>query len=80
MLMSKMAEDRLKDVLDAIRALPADARDELVTELEQRVSELAVPHMREEQRAEVKRRLALPRQHVPDEKVRAILRRYNRAL
>ncbi len=33
--------------------------------------------MTEAQRNEVKRRLALPRRHVADEEVRAILRRYN---
>jgi hypothetical protein len=33
--------------------------------------------MSEEQRAEIKRRLARPREHVPDETVRTILRRYN---
>jgi len=78
--MSKMADDKLRDVVKAIEALPEDARDALVSELEERLSILATPHMTDEQRAEVKRRLAFPRRHVPDEDVRAILRRYNPAL
>ena len=78
--MSKVADDRLSDVVKAIEALPKDTRDALVAELEERVSDLATPHMTDAQRTEVKRRLALPRRHVPDEDVRAILRRYNPAL
>lgn len=78
--MSKTAAGKLSDVMKAIEALPEDTRDALVTELEERVSDLATPHMTDEQRAEVKRRLALPRRHVSDEAVRAILRRYNPAL
>jgi hypothetical protein len=34
-------------------------------------------HLSELQRAEIRRRLAAPREHVPNETLRAILRRYN---
>lgn len=75
--MTKIDDDRLNDVVEAIKALPDDSRDALVSELEARLSTLSKSHMTEAQRNEVKRRLALPRRHVADEEVRAILRRYN---
>lgn len=75
--MSKTVAEKLTDVVDAVRDLPVDTQEALVRELEDRVADLTKSHMSEEQRAEIKRRLAGPREHVPDETVRAILRRYN---
>lgn len=75
--MSKTVADKLTDVVDAVRELPADAQQAIVRELEERVADMTKSHMSQEQRAEVKRRLSGPREHVPDETVRAILRRFN---
>ena len=74
---SKIIIDRLTK---AIEALPEESREAVVEELEEHVTQFGAPHMSEAQRAEVERRLALPRRHVPDSEVRAILRRYNPAL
>jgi putative addiction module component (TIGR02574 family) len=74
---SKTVAEKLTDVVDAVRDLPVDTQEALVRELEDRVADLTKSHMSEEQRAEVKRRLAGPREYVSDETVRAILRRYN---
>ena len=75
--MSKTVAEKLADVVDAVRDLPVDTQEALVRELEDRVVDLTTSHMSEEQRAEIKRRLARPREHVPDETVRTILRRCN---
>ncbi len=75
--MSKTVAEKLADVVDAVRDLPVHTQKALVRELEDRVVDLTNSHMSEEQRAEIKRRLARPRERVPDETVRTILRRYN---
>ena len=75
--MSKTVAEKLADVVDAVRVLPEDTQEALVRELQDRVADITKSHMSEEQRAEIKRRLAGPREHVSDETVRAILRRYN---
>jgi len=62
--------EKLTDVVDAVRDLPVDTQEALVRELEDRVADLTKSHMSEGQRAR-------PREHVPDARVRAILRRYN---
>jgi putative addiction module component (TIGR02574 family) len=75
--MGKTVAEKLTDVVDAVRDLPTDTQEALVRELEDRVADLTKGHLSEGQRSEIKRRLAGPREHVPDETVRAILRRYN---
>ena len=75
--MSKTVAEKLTDVVDAVRDLPADTQEVLVRELEERVADITKSHLTEEQRAEVKKRMAMPREYVSEETVRAILRRYN---
>ena len=78
--MPKTRAEKLKSAVKAVEALPQDAQDTILQEIEQRVSDFARPHMTAAQRAEVKRRLAMPRRYVPDKTIRSILRRYNPAL
>jgi hypothetical protein len=78
--MSKSAAQKLRDAVKAVEALPAEAQDAIVKELEERVADFADGQMSDAQRDEVKRRLASPQRHVPAEMVRALLRRYNPAL
>lgn len=78
--MTQTALEKLGRVIDAARKLPDEAQKAMAEELELMVSDFSQGHMNEMQRAEVKRRLAAPRRHVPDEEVRAVLRRYNPAL
>ena len=75
--MSKTVAEKLTDVVDAVRELPVDTQEALVRELEDRVADVTKCHLSDEQRAEVRRRLAAPREHVSNETVREILRRYN---
>jgi hypothetical protein len=78
--MSKAVINKFSEALKAAEQLPEDAQDALAEELKQRIAEFAAPQLTEAQRAEVKRRLALPRRHVSLDEVRALLRRYNPAL
>ena len=74
--MTQEVQDILNRVAKAIDELPEECRDAVLTEIEEHVAQYKVPQMTDSQREEVKRRLALPRRHVPEEKVREILRRY----
>jgi hypothetical protein len=78
--MSKTVTEKLRNAVKAAESLPEDAQDAIASELVERVADYANGHMTDAQRAEVKRRLAGPRRHVPAETVRALLRRYNPAL
>ena len=78
--MAKTVAEKLSEVIAAVRALPEDSQETIVSELAERVSDFSQPGMSDAQRAEVKRRLAMPRQYAPDSRIRAILRRYNPAL
>ena len=78
--MPKTRSQKLRSAIEAVESLPEEAQDEIVQELEARVADFAKPQMTAAQRAEVKRRLALPRRYVPEKTIRAILRRYNPAL
>lgn len=78
--MSKAVIDKFTEALRAAEQLPEDAQDALAQELKERIAEFAAPQLTEAQRAEVKRRLALPRRYVSMDEARAILRRYNPAL
>lgn len=71
---TKSIIDRLTKV---IAALPEASREAVVEELEEHVRQFVTPQMSKSQRAEVRRRLALPRRHTPDSEVRAIFRRYD---
>ncbi len=78
--LTQTALEKLGRAFEAARKLPDEAQAAIAEELELMISDFAQGHMNEMQRAEVKRRLAAPRQHVPDGAVRAVLRRYNPAL
>ena len=75
--MSRTVTEKLTDVVDAVRGLSSDTQQALVHELQERVADLTKSQMSEGQRDEIRRRLTGPREHVPDETVRAILSYYN---
>lgn len=78
--MTKGTADKLARVIAAVQALPEDSQEAIVSELAALVSDFSEPQVTAAQRTEVKRRLALPRRHVPEARIREILRTYNRAL
>lgn len=78
--MSKTTFEKLDHAVKAVRTLPEEAQEAIAQELMERVSEFSHSHLSEEQRDEVRRRLAKPRHYASDEEVRAVLRRYNPAL
>ncbi len=78
--MTKAALEKLGRAIEAARELPDEAQEAIADEVEQLIADFSHGHLSEAQRAEVKRRLAGPRRHVPNEEVRAVLRRYNPAL
>jgi len=78
--MTHAALEKLSRTLDAARGLPEEAQEAIANELMQLISDFSQRHMSDELRAEVKLRLGKSRRHVPDEEVRAVLRRYNPAL
>jgi hypothetical protein len=78
--MTKAALEKLGRAVQAVRDLPDEAQEAIADELEQLISDFSHGRMSDAQRAEVRRRLGSPRHYVPDEEVRALLRRYNPAL
>ncbi len=75
--MTKAVFEKLDRAFEAIRELPLEAQAAIAGELERLILDFAQQRMNEAQRAEIKRRLAGPRQQVPEQEVRALLRRYN---
>ncbi len=78
--MTRTIADKLEPLANALRALPDEAQDAVLAEAQGHINELTGSALSDAQRAEVERRLALPRVAVPHDEVRAILRRYNPAL
>ena len=78
-MLKSMSTD-LKAVIEKVEQLPAEQRDVLVQELAEHVAEFTTVKMTDQQRAEVKRRMAAPREHVPENDVRELFRRYTPAL
>ncbi len=78
--MIKATIENLDKAVKAVRELPEEAQEAIAHELMDRVSDFSSSHMSDDQRVEVKRRLALPRRHASDEEVRAVFLRYNPAL
>jgi len=74
--MPKTRSDKLRNAIAVLESLPKDAQGEIVHELEERLAAYTTPHMNAAQRAEVKRRLALPMRYVPHKTIKRILRRY----
>ena len=72
--------EKLAEAVLAAAGLPEDAQELIAEEMLARVSDLSRSQLSPAQRGEIKRRLVLPRVHVPDADVRALFRRYNPAL
>ena len=73
--MTKTIEDKLSDLLEAVRALPTATQEALVEEFSDRVSDFTGSGLSEAQRREIDRRLANPRYADPAD-VRAFFARY----
>ena len=78
--MSKATVEKLDRAVKAVRELPDEAQEAIAHELLERVSDFSSSHMNDDQRAEVKRRLAKPRRHASDAEVQAVFHRFNPAL
>lgn len=72
--------EKLAEAVLAAAGLPEEAQDLIAEEVLARVSDLSQSQLTAAQRREIRRRLALPRVHVPDAEVRALFQRYNPAL
>ncbi len=75
--MTKATIENLDKAVKAVRELPAAAQEAIAHELLERVSDFSSSHMSDDQRTEVKRRLAKARRHATDEEVQAVFRRYS---
>jgi putative addiction module component (TIGR02574 family) len=73
--MTKSVADKLSDLLDAVRALPAETQEVLVDEFADRLADFTDTALSDAQRAEVTRRLANPRYADPA-KVREFFARF----
>lgn len=77
--MIKTIVEKLTKVAKAIETLPEETQNALLAEFEERIGDFSTPHMSGAQRAEVKRRLSLPRRYVSDSRIRSILATHDRA-
>ncbi len=77
--MIKAIVEKLTKVAKAIETLPEETQKALIAEFEERVVDFSTPHMSRAQRAEVQRRLALPRRYVSDARIRSILAKHGPA-
>ena len=74
------ATDKLDQAVQLARtALASPLRDELAAVIVERISYLAQSHLTPKQRAEIRRRLALPPQHASNTEVAAIFAKYRLA-
>jgi hypothetical protein len=73
--MPKTLEDRLSDLVEAVKALPGETQDALMEEFRDRLADFTDSNLSDAQRQEVERRLANPRYAEP-EKVREFFARY----
>ena len=64
--MSKNIADKLTDLVEAVRKLPDETQEALIEEFAERVSDFADTGLTDEQRDEVRRRLANPRYADPE--------------
>jgi ABC-type nitrate/sulfonate/bicarbonate transport system substrate-binding protein len=72
--------EKLAEAVLAAAGLPEEAQELIAEEVLARVSDLSQSQLTMVQRREIKRRLAQPRVHVPDQEVRALFQHYNPAL
>jgi hypothetical protein len=73
--MTKTVADKLSDLVEAVKALPAATQEALVDEFSDRLSDFSNDELSEAQRDEVARRLANPRYADADD-VRKFFARY----
>lgn len=73
--MPKTLEDRLSDLMEAVKALPGETQEALMEEFRDRLADFTDSNLSDAQRQEVERRLANPRYAEP-EKVRDFFARY----
>jgi flagellar motor switch protein FliG len=73
--MTKNVADKLTDLVKAVRELPDETQEALLEEFAERVSEFTESGLSDEQRDEVRRRLANPR-HADPAAVRALFARH----
>lgn len=59
--MANPADERLSDLVEAVKALPDETREALVEEFHDRLADFAGGDLTEAQRQEIDRRLAHPR-------------------
>ncbi len=75
--MNKTVADQLLDIVTAVREMPDEAQEVLVHEIADHVSEYAHPRLNDDQRAEIKRRLANPSPtYASSEKAHAFFARF----
>ena len=73
--MTKAVDERLSDLVEAVKALPDKTQEALVEEFHDRLADFADSGLTDAQRQEVARRLANPR-YADSEKVRTFFARY----
>lgn len=78
--MDNSTAEKLANILERVSALPPESQELITAEFEERLSELDASSLSPAQRDEVARRLTRPRVHVPEDAIRAILKRFNTSL
>jgi hypothetical protein len=73
--MSKNVQEKLSELVEAVKALPPATQEALVEEFSDRLSDFSDPGLSDAQRLEVDRRLANP-QYADGDDVRAFFARY----
>lgn len=74
--MTKAITEKLTKAAKAIETLPEETQKALLAELEERIVDFSTQHMSSAQRAEVKRRLSVPRRYASVARVQSILAKY----
>ncbi len=78
--MTKVDEKTLDQAVAATRELPEDVQTMVAHEVFEMIEDISVPPRSPEDQAEIKKRLAQPRQAVSRDDFMAMLRQYNPAL
>ena len=73
--MTDTVTDKLSKIVRTIEEMPEERRAVVLKEIEEHVARYAAPQMSHAQRDEVRRRLALPREHVPAAEIAVLLKR-----
>jgi putative addiction module component (TIGR02574 family) len=73
--MTRSVAEKLSDLMEAVRSLPAQTQEALVDEFTDRLADFTDPELSDAQRAEVDRRLANPRYADPA-RVRELFARF----